>query len=58
MDTIELQGQMVSEHYSHNVDDAFSGQLQAEQENETQTQLSMPIGNGAQNSIYNPMCSY
>lgn len=49
---------MVSEHYSHNVDDAFSGQLQAEQENETQTQLSMPIGNGAQNSIYNPMCSY
>ncbi|KAE8787042.1 hypothetical protein D1007_39103 [Hordeum vulgare] len=35
---------MVGEHYSHNVDDAFSGQLQAEQENETQTQLSMPIG--------------
>ncbi|KAE8808376.1 hypothetical protein D1007_15117 [Hordeum vulgare] len=34
---------MVGEHYSHNVDDAFSGQLRAEQENETQTQLSMPI---------------
>ncbi|KAE8810869.1 hypothetical protein D1007_12368 [Hordeum vulgare] len=37
VDTIELQGKMVGEHYSHNVDDAFSGQLQAEQENEKQT---------------------
>ncbi|KAE8767639.1 hypothetical protein D1007_60968 [Hordeum vulgare] len=43
MDTIELQGQMVGEHCSHNVDGAWSRQLQAEQENETQTQLSMPI---------------
>ncbi|KAE8792290.1 hypothetical protein D1007_33233 [Hordeum vulgare] len=43
MDTIELQGQMVGEHYSHNVDGAWNRELRAEQENETQTQLSMPI---------------
>ncbi|KAE8810606.1 hypothetical protein D1007_12828 [Hordeum vulgare] len=43
MDTIELQGQMVGDHYSHNEHGACSGQLRAEQENETQTQLSMPI---------------
>ncbi|KAE8783517.1 hypothetical protein D1007_43036 [Hordeum vulgare] len=43
VDPIELQRQMVGEHYSHNVDDVFSAQLQAEQENETQTPVSMPI---------------
>ncbi|KAE8820491.1 hypothetical protein D1007_01639 [Hordeum vulgare] len=47
VDPIELQMQMVGEHYSHNVDDVFSAQLQAEQENETQTPVSMSIGNDA-----------
>ena len=72
MDPNELQSQLVGIQYSQNMDGVFERQHQAysdiemtgvdgdinEQENETETQVPMYIGNGDQQIIYNPMCSY
>jgi hypothetical protein len=66
-----MQRQMLGEQYSQNMDDVFKRQRQAcsdrkmaiviaditEQENETQTPVSMTIGNDDQQIRYSPMCS-